>query len=249
MRRMSVTIHYSRSSRVIAAAALAACTLGLLSACHATKSASSANPLSSSSHTATSSAPSIAPSTPTSSTAPAAPPLAPATLAGKGDDVVTVPAGYTSIPAVIHITGNTGGVDNFSVQASDNQLLVNTVDAYNGYVPLDFKDAETSPTLQISAGGPWSLTFAPVNSVPQFSAATTGTGDTVLEYVGKSGVLAVTGNAGGVDNFSIIEYGTDGTNLLVNTVDPYTGRVPIQSGPEILVISAANAWTLSVTSS
>ncbi len=78
------------------------------------------------------------------------------------------------------------------------------------------------------------------------------TGDRVLVYTGKAGVAAITGNAGATANFSVTRYSassSSGSNLLVNTTDAYTGRVPIDAGPALFVVttSPGSPWTINPT--
>jgi hypothetical protein len=184
-----------------------------------------------------------------SAAAEAAKPKPPTVFTGTGDDVVAItkPAGATVVIATI--TGNDAG-RYFGVKALDGDMdtLVNTTDPYNGTTLLD-ADRGGTTQLQVTAVGPWSITLADLRTAPTFTAAApqSGAGDAVLIYQGPRGVAAVTGNAEG-RYFGIKAYASDGAgDSLVNTTDPYNGRVPIPAGPAIVVVTANRDWSIDVS--
>lgn len=171
---------------------------------------------------------------------------------GTGDDVITIskPDGLDKA-AIVKVTGNAGGVADFTVMGAGDQLLVNTTDPYSGTVPLDFDAANQTSRLTITAGGRWTVTVESARSAPKLASNGSGTGDAVLFYAGPGGVAAITGNKGGVADFAVMELTADNPtgNLLVNTTDPYSGRVNFDAGPAYVVVGAAGPWTLAVTGS
>src|SRR5262249_48858230 len=119
----------------------------------------------------------------------------PVVFDGNGDDVraITKPAGR---PAIVHASYASGS--NFIVTGLDanNQqtdLLVNTIGAYDGTVPLDFRDTSTA-RLQVQASGPWHIEIRDPRSGQQFDATAQGHGDNVLVYTGRSGIAAISHN-------------------------------------------------------
>ena len=163
---------------------------------------------------------------------------------GSGDNLVTLPAGAT---AGI-VTATHDGSSNFSISvldaanASTGQLLVNTIGAYNGTTEYGFSSFGEDATLQITADGNWSLTIAPISAAPVLAAS--GAGDGVFLYEGSAGKLTATHD--GSSNFAIIEETDELFNmgLLVNEIGPYSGTVPLSSGPSAIVVSADGNWTL-----
>ena len=184
-----------------------------------------------------------------SAAAEAAKPKPPTVFSGTGDDVVmiTKPAGATVVIATI--TGNDAG-RYFGVEALDGDMdtLVNTTDPYKGTTLLDANRGGTTQ-LQVTAVGPWSITLADLRTAPTFTAAApqSGAGDAVLIYQGPRGVATVSGNAEG-RYFGIDAYASDGAgDSLVNTTDPYNGRVPMPAGPAIVVVTAIRDWSIDVS--
>ncbi|TFD23452.1 TM2 domain-containing protein [Cryobacterium sp. TMS1-13-1] len=163
---------------------------------------------------------------------------------GFGDNLVTLPAGAT---AGI-VTATHDGSSNFSISvldaanASTGQLLVNTIGAYNGTTEYGFSSFGEDATLQITADGNWSLTIAPISAAPGLAAS--GAGDGVFLYDGSTGKLTATHD--GSSNFAIIEETDElfSMGLLVNEIGPYSGTVPLGSGPSAIVVSADGNWTL-----
>src|SRR5262249_45257935 len=129
----------------------------------------------------------------------------PAVFDGTGDDVVAITK-PSSGAAIIHATYTSGS--NFIVTGLDtnNQqtdLLVNTIGAYHGPVPLDFRTPNTT-RLQVKASGPWHIEVRDPRSAEQFDGVVQGHGDNVLLYTGKAGIAAISHN--GQSNFIVDEY-------------------------------------------
>lgn len=167
----------------------------------------------------------------------------PITQTGAGDSVIALPAGVT---AGI-VTASHDGARNFvlSVLDAGNQstgdLLVNTIGAYTGTTAYGLASFGEGTSIQITADGSWSITIAPMSAAAPIPAA--GSGDGVFLYEGPAGALALT--HAGERNFVVIqdsardfEFG-----LLVNDIGPYTGTVPMMSGPSVITITADGAWT------
>jgi hypothetical protein len=170
--------------------------------------------------------------------------FSPVTKTGKGDNLVTLPAGAT---AGI-VTATHAGSSNFSISvldasnASTGQLLVNTIGAYKGTTEYGFNSLGDGVTLQITADGPWSLTIAPISTAPTLAAS--GAGDGVFLYDGSAGKLTAT--HGGSSNFTVSEETGDAFSfgLLINEIGAYSGTVPLSAGPSVIVVGADGKWTI-----
>lgn len=179
---------------------------------------------------------------PTTTAAPIPPPV---TYTGSGDDVVSItkPAGVV----IATIAGNKGRHDNFIVQGidGDQDLLVNVTDPYSGSTLLDANGGNTTQ-LKVTAHGPWTITLTDIRSAPDLNpGANTGTGDTVLKYLGAAGKATIAGNAA-KDNFIVQQYTGSGQELLVNETDPYQGTVPLAAGPALVTVKATGPWSIGV---
>lgn len=178
----------------------------------------------------------------------------PIILAGSGDAVVDVDR--PNDPALAHIVGNAGGRANFAIWSygPDGEridLLVNTIDPYEGTRPLDFLEGEHVTRFEVIASGEWTITILPLTAARQVEVPgeIEGTGDDVIVLVGGDPDTAViTGNEGGAANFAIWSYSTSaGRDLLVNTTDTYEGTVILDRDTIIMDIHAEKPWTISIT--
>ena len=70
-----------------------------------------------------------------------------------------------------------------------------------------------------------------------------GTGDDVLIIDGEPDIAQITGNADG-NYFGVWSYGDRG-NLLVNTTDPYDGRVIVAGDTMLIEITAVGGWSIT----
>jgi hypothetical protein len=170
----------------------------------------------------------------------------PAVYDGSGDDVIeiTKPA---SGPAIVHAR-YTGG-SNFVVEALDanneqTALLVNEIGAYEGTVALDFEDTDSS-RLQITASGPWHIEVQDPRVAQRFDASVQGHGDNVLIYTGKTGIAAI--NHSGQSNFVVTQITRTDSELLVNEIGAYSGRVPWAAGTAFVIVQADGDWSIAVT--
>lgn len=83
-----------------------------------------------------------------------------------------------------------------------------------------------------------------MGSAPELASA--GSGDAVFLYDGAAAALNATHD--GERNFVIYEETADAFNfgLLVNEIGPYSGTVPLSSGPSVITVTADGGWTLAV---
>ncbi len=192
--------------------------------------------------------PSITP-TPTNTPEPTATP-APIILQGTGDSVVDVSKGdEPMIAKVIH-----NGSSNFviwNVDSSGNQmdLLVNTIGAYQGTLPIDFLDDEQTARFEVTADGAWQIELLPLDLARQspIPSIFQGVGDDVVVLIGalKTDLLIVDASNAS-SNFAVFQY-SDRKELLVNEIAPYTGTVAMNPETVLLTIKATGPWQLEVT--
>lgn len=193
------------------------------------------------------------PPSPTDPPPPTAPPeftFEPITFTGSGDSVIAIEK--NDDPTIIHITGNSSssyfGVTTFGANGEQYDLLVNTTIPYDGILPLDFLDGETTTRIQITASGDWTIEILPLSSARQLivPGGIQGTGDEVIFIIGSPDIAAISGNAGS-NYFGVLSYGLSGVDLLVNTTDPYTGAVIVGSDVFVLQITATGEWAIEIT--
>ena len=173
----------------------------------------------------------------------------PVVRTGTGDAVLPVlkPGGAGS-RALVTITGNDAG-EQFTVRGADGEsaVLVDTTDEYSGVVLLDGAAGGTTQ-LEVTATGPWSMTFSDVRSAPLLgSGVNTGAGDQVFRYEKGvlRGLLQVQGNATS-KRFQVLAYGPEDLDLLVNTVTPYNGQVRVRPASALVAVRAQGEWSISL---
>lgn len=181
-----------------------------------------------------------------------APPISgsfPYTFTGTGDSIVDVSA-YADRQVLLGIVGNYES-RHFAIQsydADDNQLdlIVNTTDPYVGFRPLNFSDTPAA-FLEVKAAGPWMIFVGELIRAKQVPKGVlfSGIGDEVMIVRGGDVRQAeITGNPDS-RHFAIQGYSPTGTQLVVNTTDPYAGTVRLDKGTLVLVITAVGEWTIT----
>lgn len=171
----------------------------------------------------------------------------PVVYSGSGDNVIDIQKPGDVVLA--YIRGNAGsryfGVESFNDAGEQVDLLVNTTDPYEGVVLLDVRDGEQSTRLQITAEGEWYIELRPLSTARRVSAPgmIEGTGDDVFIVDGEPDVAQISGNVDG-RYFGVTGYG-ERANLLVNTTDPYDGRVIVARDVVLVEITAVGSWTVT----
>lgn len=173
----------------------------------------------------------------------------PIILTGSGDSVVDFENLFNA--SIAHIRGNAAR-DNFAVWNYGNDgsrldLLVNTIDPYDGVVLLDLGETRTT-RFEVTAVGDWEIVvdFIMSTRILDIPGTIEGTGDDVIVLDGPPRDLAhIKGNEA-EDNFAIWGYGSS-SDLLVNTIDPYEGTVVLAEDTILLVITAVGPWSIEVT--
>lgn len=177
------------------------------------------------------------------------------TYSGSGDDVVIFQKVEIGKPAIVHVTGNASsqymGVVGYDSNGNYMDLLVNTAEPYDGYVPLDFIGAAQTSIFEVTATGPWTIEVLSLEELPsQFFVSPgnsiSGTGACVVGINGSPKIAAISGNAAS-EYFGVIAYSKSSyLKLLVNTADVYSGRALLSSGTKYLAVSAVGPWTISL---
>lgn len=172
---------------------------------------------------------------------------------GSGDDVVDLSVIWSDSwgdTAFLHIIGPTV-YDNFIVYSYDmsgnkDELLVNTIGSYDGYLLL------LSPIgrLSIEAGGAWSVEALPL--IPQNShligipGTYSGHDDDVVVLIGSPDLAIF--DAPEYDNFIVYVLTSTGEkDLLVNEIGPYTGTKILPNNAFMLEVFASGDWSVEIT--
>lgn len=170
----------------------------------------------------------------------------PITYTGSGDDVIQIDT-FEDTPWYLHIEGNKSS-RHFAIvgyDESDNrtELFVNTTSVYSGDV-ID-PNLVTS-ALEISANGDWSVTVMPILSLPKYNVGDTveGTGDSVVVLESASGTISAINK--GESNFVVREYSSSGSNLLINEIGNYEGKVKSNKNAFLLEILSSGDWTITI---
>lgn len=169
----------------------------------------------------------------------------PITYTGSGDDYFDI-SPFDSL-YYFHISGNSEdrhfSVTGYDAAGNYTELFVNTTDYYNGYV-LD--PEQDTRTLEVDAEGPWTIEIFSLYTAPVLPVGETYSGidDAVLLLPSDCQSAIINGNTMS-RYFSVITYGS-GFDLLVNTVDPYSGTVRIDPGSTVMTVHAVGGWSISL---
>lgn len=169
----------------------------------------------------------------------------PITYTGSGDDYFDI-SPFDSL-YYFHISGNSEdrhfSVTGYDAAGNYTELFVNTTDYYNGYVLDPNQDTRT---LEVDAECPWTIEVVSLYTAPLLPVGETYSGidDAVLLLPSDCRSAIINGNTLS-RYFSVITYGS-GYNLLVNTVDPYSGTVRIDPGATVMTIHAVGGWSISL---
>lgn len=170
-------------------------------------------------------------------------PPEPITYTGSGDDYFDI-SPFDSL-YYFQITGNSGArhfsVTGYDASGNYTELFVNTTDYYTGSV-LD--PEQNTRTLEVKAEGDWTITIVSLYTAPVIKAGETynGIDDAVLLIPLGSRSAVINGNSW-ARHFAVKTYGS-GFDLLVNTVDPYSGTVRVDSGATVMTVTAQGGWSI-----
>ncbi|MEU5867669.1 hypothetical protein ABZ815_41335 [Nonomuraea sp. NPDC047529] len=170
-------------------------------------------------------------------------------LRGEGDDVVRIPV--TSRPSVVKLTHQ--GESNFAVwtlttSGKQVDLLANVIGDYKGTVAFNVSGLHKIQSMSVNADGPWTLQVLPLAKARHWPINAQGTGSDVLRLTTASkGLRRLALRHDGESNFAVWALDNRGqyTDLLVNKIGTYRGRVALPPGTRYAAITADGTWSIT----
>jgi hypothetical protein len=173
----------------------------------------------------------------------------PFVIDGTGPKVITLPPDVTTGALTVSHTGS----GPFSIVALDQagastgELIIDMAGDYSGIVPFGLQGVGTvAKSLTVTSDGTWSLSFAPLTSVPTITLPSAGTGDRIFRYSGPAGDWKFTNSTPNMNTFEVRQYFAD---LAVDSAYSgdgiFSGPGPVNAGPSVIVISSRGKWTLA----
>lgn len=166
---------------------------------------------------------------------------------GSGDSVIEVEIASSDDIYVLHVVGNANGnhfaVRGYDASGNSTELFVNTINPYDGYT---FDPSCSTSLLEISSTGDWTIELISIYNMQTISTGQTisGTGDSIMMVENYGTTATISGNQG-ANHFAVKTYGTQSNELLVNTVDPYSGTVMLNGNPVILQVNSEGEWEIT----
>ena len=160
---------------------------------------------------------------------------------GIGDDVVD--GLFVEEYSFLKVTHLGSGYFSIKAHYGDHyDLLINTTDSYNQGCTLLIPEREY--TLEVNAQGEWTVDAYTLGTSSENSFS--GTGDCVTPiFLSTTDVYEITADGDGY--FSVKGYYENGRyDLLVNTTDPYSGKVMFKANGEyaFFEITGNRSWTI-----
>jgi WD40 repeat protein len=169
---------------------------------------------------------------------------------GSGDDIVDIEKPGDEPLAIMYVRGNEASrhfaINGYDTAGEKTHLFVNTTDPYEGIVQLNVDSRRGDTTrLEVSGTGSWYIEVRSLRSARPASAPgeIIGGGDEVFLVEGELDTAFITGNDAG-RHFAIKGYNSRG-NLLVNTTDPYEGRVMVPSDISVVEVTGVGEWEIN----
>ena len=165
----------------------------------------------------------------------------------SGDSVIEVEIASSDDIYVLHVVGNANGnhfaVRGYDASGNSTELFVNTINPYDGYT---FDPSCSTSLLEISSTGDWTIELISIYNMQTISTGQTisGTGDSIMMVENYGTTATISGNQG-ANHFAVKTYGTQSNELLVNTVDPYSGTVMLNGDPVILQVNSEGEWEIT----
>lgn len=176
---------------------------------------------------------------------PAPAPVEPVVYMGSGDDVLEIE--LLEGGCAFHVTGNQAdryfGVIGYDGSGKRIEAFVNTSDPYDG---ITYDPDQKTALLEIEATGEWAIELVPLAMLETISTGETitGEGDCVIRILESGATATISGNDTEV-YFGVRSYAGSKREGLVNTTDKYDGTVMLKGSPDILVIEAEGAWSVT----
>jgi len=171
----------------------------------------------------------------------------PVVLKGTGDSVVDFI--FPDVPAIAHIISTSPG-GNFAVwsKGDSEDLLVNTIGAYDGILPINLQQGEQVKRFKVNATGEWSITISHISSSRKLKVpgSINGNGDDVFILNGEVPDIATISCSQSSGNFAVWSYGNQ-SDLLVNTIGAYDGKVELSQDTVLIKIKAEGPWKVDIS--
>lgn len=166
-------------------------------------------------------------------------------IAGQGDRVLAV--AFPDILWTLHVAGNSGE-HHFAVKGYDpafdsTELFVNTSEYYDG-VTLDA--SQSTAYLAVTSESDWTIEIVEARNLTEANQGDTitGNGDMVIMTDTVGSTATISGNSG-ANHFAVKSYSYTNSDLLVNTTDPYEGKVMLEFDPTLMVVTAEGDWSIT----
>jgi hypothetical protein len=173
--------------------------------------------------------------------------FSPFTVDGTGNSAITLPPEVASgaLTVSYHGSGPFAIVPLDGTGASTGERMVDTVGGYTGVVPLGLHGVGTvARSLMVTAGGSWSISFAPLSTMPTITLPSAGSGDRIFRYDGRAGDWMITNTGPDGRTFEVRQYSDD---LIVDSAysgdGAFSGQGPVNAGPSIIVVTSSGEWT------
>lgn len=173
----------------------------------------------------------------------------PVTYQGTGSKVLKIRRPESG-DALIYVKGRPGNgmftVFGLDANGNRNAFVITSLEAYEGTRMLDTVSLSPTVSLEIEAGGPWTVRILSARSAKSFGGTMSGTGDSVVRYTGPAGVAAMRGGRA-MRPFVVLTRGSDGfPRMVVATVGPFEGEKSFPRGPVLVEVQATGRWSIRV---
>lgn len=174
-------------------------------------------------------------------------PAEPIIFTGTGDDVLELDE--LDYLYCFKISGNADArhfaVKTYDAEGNYSELLVNTTEPYSG---ITFDESCAVSVIEVKASGAWTIEVADLITIDQVAAGETysGSGDMLFWIPDHGKTATITGNAG-AHHFAVKSYDNYVyyDDLLVNTTEPYDGKVMLGSDALMIAVTAQGDWTFT----
>jgi hypothetical protein len=167
---------------------------------------------------------------------------------GSGDDLLLVKISPKIYPYVYVVNK---GSSYFSVKGFDKAekyiLIANEVGRYSGFSFLADAYVGTIESIEIHGGKNWELLFLPENddSIKTYSAPIIISGDEPSIFRIDNAGQIVEADIQGTEYSLVKQVNSQWrSNLLINTVAPYTGNVRFAKDSSLVVVDSNSSWTM-----
>jgi hypothetical protein len=175
--------------------------------------------------------------------------FSPFSVDGTGDRAITLPPAVASgaLTVSFHGSGPFAIVALDDAGASTGERIVDTVGDYTGVVPFGLHGVGTvAKSLTVTASGSWSISFAPISTMPIITLPSTGSGDGIFRYDGRAGDWMITNTGPDSTTFDVRQYYGDlAFDSAYSGEGAFSGQGPVNAGPSIIVVTSSGDWTAS----